>query len=187
MVEDRRHIREVLAGGLDLAIATEPQESKRLTTVKVSESPFYIAMPEEDELAYEHSVTLDMLAERPWVIFERRMHPPVYDLVMRVADQRKITPAGFHHIVVPEDAYPFIVDGESVAFVVKAGAIQIARDGITVRPLAEDALMLKTYLASHADEKSKILSELVRAFMRKLSTFTNVRPFPVRLPAYASR
>jgi hypothetical protein len=30
-----------------------------------------------------------------------------------------------------------------VAFVVKSGAIRIARDGITVRPFAEDALMLK--------------------------------------------
>jgi DNA-binding transcriptional LysR family regulator len=180
-------IRGVLAGGLDLAIATEPQESKRLTTVKVAESPFYIAMPEEDELAYADSITLDMLAGRSWVMFERPMHPPVYDTVMRLADQRKITPARLHHIVVPEDAYPFIVDGEGVAFVVKSGAIRIARDGITVRPLAEDALMLKTYLVSRADEKSKILSELVRAFMRKLSTFTNVRTFPVRPPAYASR
>ena len=89
--------------------------------------------------------------------------------------------------MVPEDAYPFIVDGESVAFVVKSGAIRIARDGITVRPLAEDALMLKTYLASRADEKSKVVSELVRAFMRKLLTFNNVRPLPVRLSACASR
>ena len=142
---------------------------------------FYIAMSEEDELAYEDSVTLDMLAGRAWVIFERRMHPPVYDSDA-TGNERKITPAKVHHFVVPEDAYPFIVDGESVAFVVKSGAIRIARDGITVRPLAEDALMLKTYLASRADEKSKVVSELVRAFMRKLSTFTNVRPFPVRLP-----
>jgi DNA-binding transcriptional LysR family regulator len=180
-------IRDVLAGVLDLAIATEPQESKRLTTVKVAESPFYIAMREEDELAQEDSITLEMLAGRSWVIFERRMHPPVYDTVMRLASVRKITPAKLHHIVVPEDAYPFVVDGESLAFVVKSGAIRIARDGITVRPLAEDALLLKTYLVSRADEKSKVLSELVRAFMRKLSTFTNVRTFPVRMPVCASR
>ena len=68
-------IREVLAGGLDLVIATEPQASKRLTTVKVAEAPFYIAISEEDELAYEDSITLDMLAGRPWVIFERQDAP----------------------------------------------------------------------------------------------------------------
>jgi hypothetical protein len=74
-------------------------------------------------------------------------------------------------------------DDGAVAFVVKSGAIRIARNGITVRPLAEDALMLKTYLASRADNSSKVVSELVRAFMRKLSTFTRVTPFPLRASA----
>lgn len=176
-------IREVLSGGLDLAIATEPPEARRLTMVKVSESPFYIAMSEEDELADERFVTLDVLADRPWVIFERRMHPPVYDSVMRLAEERKVVPARVRHVVVPEDAYPFIADDGGVAFVVKSGAIRIARDGITVRPLAEDALMLKTYLASRAEEKSKVLSELVRAFMRKLGTFARVQRFATSIPA----
>jgi DNA-binding transcriptional LysR family regulator len=176
-------IRDVLAGGLDLAIANEPAESKCLTMVKVAESPFYIAMSEEDDLAYERFITLDSLAGRPWVIFERRMHPPVYDTVMRVALERKIGPAAVRHIMVPEDAYPFIVDGGGVAFVVKSGAIRIARDGITVRPLTEDALTIKTYLASRADERSKVVSELVRAFMRKLSTYNQLRPSPVRMRA----
>jgi len=174
-------IREVLAGVLDLAIATEPPDTKRLTAVKISESPFYIAMSEENELAYERSVTLDQLAGRPWVIFERRMHPPVYDAVMRLAEQRKVIPTRIRHIVVPEDAFPFIADDGGVAFVVKSGAIRIARDGITVRPLAENALMLKTYLASRAQERSKAVSELVRAFIRKLSMFQQSLPVPVNI------
>lgn len=176
-------IREVLAGVLDLAIATEPPETKRLTMVKVSESPFYIAMSEENELAHERSVTLDALAGRTWVIFERRMHPPVYDLVMRLAEERQVAPARLRHVVVPEDAFPFIADDGGVAFVVKSGAIRIARDGITVRPLAEDALVLRTYLASRAQEKSKVVSELVRAFMRKISTFHQSRPSQLPMPA----
>lgn len=176
-------IREVLAGGLDIAIVTEPPEAKRLTMVKVSESPFYIAMSEENELACERSLTLDALANRPWVIFERRMHPPVYDSVMRLADERKVVPARVRHIVVPEDAFPFIADDGGVAFVVKSGAIRIARDGITVRPLAENQLMLTTYLASRAEEKSKVVSELVRAFMRKLSSFSRTGPPRVQVSA----
>jgi hypothetical protein len=136
-------------------------------------------MPEEDELAFCDSVTLNMLAGRPWVIFERHMHPPVYDAVMHLAEQRRVRPAKVHHIVVPEDAYPFIADDDAVGFVVKSGAIRIARDGITVRPLAEDSLVLRTYLASRAEEKSKVVSELVRAFMRKLSTFTKAASFPL--------
>jgi DNA-binding transcriptional LysR family regulator len=176
-------VRDVLAGSLDLAIVTEPAESKRLTMTKVAEAPFYIAMPEEDELAYERSVTLNSLANRTWVLFERRMHPPVYDTVMRLAEERKIAPASVEHIVVPEDAFSTVVDGGGVAFVVKSGAIRIARDGITVRPLAEETLMLKTYLVARAEERSKVVSELVRAYMRKLSAFTKVREFPARIPA----
>jgi DNA-binding transcriptional LysR family regulator len=169
-------IHELLAGGLDLAIATEPPESARLTMRQVAEAPFYIAMSEEDELARHPSVTLDVLAGRPWVLFERRLHPPVYDAVMRLSKRRTAVPASIQHIVVPEDAYPFISDGRGVAFVVKSGAIRIARDGVTVRPLAEDSLVLKTYLASRAEDESKVISELARAFARKLSAFTPAPP-----------
>jgi DNA-binding transcriptional LysR family regulator len=55
---------EVLAGRLDLGIATEPPESPLLTTAKIAEAPFYIAMSEEDVLARHASVTLEHLAER---------------------------------------------------------------------------------------------------------------------------
>lgn len=102
---------------------------------------------------------------------------------MQLADQRKVAPSKIHHVVVPEDAYSFIVDDEAVAFVVKSGAIRIARDGITVRPLSEDTLRLKTYLASRADNNSKVVSELVRAFMRKLSALTWGDPFSMHVPA----
>ena len=165
-------VRALLGGGLDLAIATEPSESKRLTTVKVTESPFFIAMSERDELAYESSLNLNALAGRHWVIFERRLHPPVYDSVMRLAEERKIMPPQIRHVIVPEDAYPFIANEGALAFTVKSGAIRIARDGITIRPLAEDRLILKTYLACRVDERSRVVSELVRAFMRKLAAFT---------------
>lgn len=176
-------IHDVLAGSLDLAIANEPPQSRRLTSIKIAEAPFYIAMQEDDDLAYEDSVTLDMLAGRPWVIFERKMHPPVYDTVMRLAEERKVVPSKLCHIVVPEDSYSFIADDGAVALVVKSGAIRIARDGITVRPLAEDTLTLKTYLTSRANDNSKVASELVRAFMRKLSSFARVTPFSVRASA----
>jgi len=161
--------RELLAGGLDLAIATEPPESPLLTTVKVAEAPFYIAMSKRDELAAQPSVTLDAMADRGWVLFERRLHPPLYDSVIKLAEERKIAPAKIQHITAPEEAYQFVADGSHIAFLVKAGALIMARNGITVRPLLEKTLLLKTYLASHADNQSKVASELVRAFVRKVS------------------
>lgn len=175
-------IHEVLAGDLDLAIANEPPESRQLTTVKIAESPFFIAMSKEDKLAGELSVTLDALAERTWVLFERRTHPLVYDAVTKLAEERKVTPARIIHVVIPEEAFPYIVDG-ALAFVMKSGALRIARNGVTVRPLDEDALTVKTYLASHVDNESKVVSELVRAFMRKLSNLTKLQEPRLRISA----
>lgn len=172
-------IHELLAGVLDLAVVTEPPESRQLTMVKIDESPFYIAMSREDALAGELSVTLDSLAGRVWVLFERRIHPLVYDTVMKLAKVRKAEPIKIQHVVIPEEAFPLIADGGAVAFVTKSGALRIARDGVTVRPLDEDALVLKTYLASLAENRSKIISELVRAYMRKLSSLSQARKEPL--------
>lgn len=158
-------VQEVIAGGLDLAIVTEPPKSRILTTLQVAEDPFYIGMSKQDELAGRPSLTLDEMAGRCWVIFERRIHPPLYDAVMKLAESRKIAPAKIQHITAPEEAYPFIADGSSLAFFVKAGALVMARNGFTVRPLAEKTLLLKTYLASRADNGSKAAGELVRTFM----------------------
>jgi DNA-binding transcriptional LysR family regulator len=162
-------IHELLSGKVDLAIANEPPQSPLLTTVKVAESPFYIAMSEEDELAGQPSVTLEAMADRSWILFERRLHPPLYDSVMQLAEERKVTAAKVQHVTAPEEAFPFVAEGSCVAFLVKAGAMRIARNGVTVRPLAERQLILRTYLASRADNSSKVLSELVRAYMTKIS------------------
>jgi len=168
-------VHEVLAGELDLAIATEPPDSRQLTAVKIDESPFYIAMSKNDVLAAALSVTLDSLADRIWVMPEHRIHPLVDDTIMKLADVRKIRPEKIQHIVLPEEAFPYIADGAAVAFVVKSGALRIARNGVTVRPLKEDALILKTYLVSHAENRTKALSELVRAFMLKLSKLSKIQ------------
>ncbi|WP_263359945.1 LysR family transcriptional regulator [Acidicapsa ligni] len=162
---------EVLAGALDLAIATEPPESPLLTTAKIAEVPFYIAMSVDDVLARHAYVTFEQLADRCWILFERRLHPTLYDNVMIAAEVKGSMPHKIQHITAPEEAFPFVSEGDCVAFVVKTGALRIARDGVTVRPLAEDPLSLKTYLISRSDNRSKMMSALVRSFMRRLDRF----------------
>jgi hypothetical protein len=126
-------------------------------------------MSERDKLAACPSVNLEDLAGRCWVLFERRLHPPLYDAIMRGAAARGILPTRVKHVTAPEEAFPSVVDGSCVAFLVKVGALRVARNGVTVRPLTEDTLLLRTFMASRADNSSKVASELVRAFMRKLS------------------
>ncbi len=174
---------EVLAGGLDLGIATEPPESPLLTTAKIAEAPFYIAMSENDVLARHASVTLDQLADRCWILFERRLHPMLYDNVMRAAEAKGVTPQRIQHITGPEEAFPCVAEEGCIAFVVKAGALRIARDGVTVRPLVEDSLTLKTYLISRSDNQSKAVSALARSFMRRLETMHQSKRQQIAVPA----
>src|SRR5258708_37807640 len=72
------------------------------------------------------------------------------------------------HVTAPEEAFPFVADGSAIAFVVKTGALLLARNGVTVRPLNESSRNMKTCLACRADDASKITSEFVRAYMRKM-------------------
>ncbi|HEY0308094.1 MAG TPA: LysR substrate-binding domain-containing protein [Acidobacteriaceae bacterium] len=165
-------VHDILAGALDLVIATEPPASPLLTAVKVAESPFYIGMSKRDKLARNPSVTLDAMAGRCWILFERRLHPLLHDAVMQLAEDRKIIPAKIQHVTSPEEAFPFVDRGGCLAFLVKAGASLMARSGVALRPLAEDALSLKTYMVSLADNRSKVTSALVRSFVKKLEEVT---------------
>jgi DNA-binding transcriptional LysR family regulator len=71
-------IHDVLAGTLDLAIVTDPPDSPVLSTLLISEDPFFITMSAEDGLAHQQQLKLDDLSEREWVLFERHVHPPLY-------------------------------------------------------------------------------------------------------------
>jgi DNA-binding transcriptional LysR family regulator len=88
-------VHDLLAGTLDFAIATEPPESPMLTMLQVAEAPFYVAMSKADELASYPSITLEMMAERRWILFERRLHPPLYDSILRAAEESRLARSTF--------------------------------------------------------------------------------------------
>ena len=64
------------------------------------------------------------------------MHPAVYDAIIHAATERGIRPLSIQHVTSPEEAFPFVSDGSAIAFVVKTGALLVARNGVT-RPPAQ--------------------------------------------------
>ncbi len=160
---------EVLTGELDLALVIEPPESGLLTGLKIDESPFYVVMLEDDELANYPSINLNQLAGKRWILFQRQNHPPLYDLIQKLTDELRIIPSGIQHFMVPEEAIPLLNEPGGVVIVGKSGALRIARSGLTMRPLDEARLMMTTLLISRADNGSQVISELVRSFMRRMN------------------
>lgn len=160
---------EVLTGELDLALVIEPPDSGLLTGLKIDESPFYVVMLEDDELANYPSIHLNQLAGKRWILFQRQNHPPLYDLIQKLTDELRIIPSGIQHFMIPEEAIPLLNEPGGVVIVGKSGALRIARAGLTMRPLDEAKLMMTTLLIARADNGSQVISELVRNFMRRMN------------------
>ncbi|QHN04744.1 LysR family transcriptional regulator [Granulicella sp. WH15] len=160
---------EVLTGELDLALVIEPPDSGLLTGLKIDESPFYVVMSEDDELANYPSLNLAQLAGKRWILFQRQNHPPLYDLIQKLTNELRIIPSGIQHFMVPEEAIPLLNEPGGLVIVGKSGALRIARAGLTMRPLDEARLMMNTLLISRADNESQVISELVRSFMRRMN------------------
>ena len=176
-------VHDVAAGLLDLAIAIEPPLSPLLSATKVAENPFYIVMSKDHESAANEAISFAQLDGKEWVLFERRTHPSLYDSILRTAHSKGVMPAQIHHVMTAEEAFPFLTHGRAMAFLPKSGALRIARDRITLRPLAEDALLLKTYITARSDNKSKIASEFMRMFVRKISQFNVVKQMALPINA----
>lgn len=107
----------------------------------------------------------------------------MYDAIINEATQRGIRPLSIQHVTAPEEAFPFVADGSAIALVVKTGALLMARNGVTVRPLNESNLKLKTCLVCRADDDSKIASEFVRAYMRKVPNKKRHQQLPLPISA----
>ena len=175
--------REVLAGTLDLALTTGLPENQKLTCLKMSEHPFYIAMSRNDGLAAQREVRLSSMHNRNWVLFSRHVSPHFYDAIQREASKTGVGSSELHHVMGAEEAVPLILEHSGLAFLTRTGAWRIARDGITMRPLAEENLCLVTSLAARADSKSRLISEFVKATARKLESLR--KPVQAQLPLSA--
>ncbi len=91
---------EVLTGELDAAVVVEPPDSGMLTGVAIDESPFYVVISREDELANHRSIRLEHLTGRRWLLFQRGIHPLLYDLVQKHAQALKVVPSDIQHFMV---------------------------------------------------------------------------------------
>ena len=162
-------IHDLAVSKLDLALIANPGSNRKLTTAKVSESPLYVVLPEDSPLAGQDSVTLLDLKDERWILFERKAHPDMYDAILRRAAEEEIVFRDGQKFLTAEDAAQLVSESLGVAFLSMPGALRIAERGSIVRPLDDKELQLQVCLASRAENRSKLISEFVRAFMRRIA------------------
>ena len=96
--------------------------------------------------------------------------PYLYDLIQAVASEQGVRPSEIHPFTSPDEASELVREYQGLAFLPRTAAWRIARDGITMRPLAEDRLRLVTKLAVRSNNKSRLVNEFVHTAMRKLKS-----------------
>jgi DNA-binding transcriptional LysR family regulator len=166
---------DLLNGTLDMAFLTEMPETPRISSTEVANQPFFVAMLEEDSLARSSEVNRDQLTDVSCILFERHVHPLLYDALLKAAKPASKLGTSTHHVMTAEDASHFVLRGLGVAVLTQAGAWRIARNGITIRPLCIEGLRLATRLACRSDDKGRVVSEFLRGFVRRLREHTHVK------------
>ncbi len=106
--------------------------------------------------------------DRIWVLFGRQVHPTLYDRVRGHANELGIRPREVHHVASAEQAIYLIHHYGAIAFLTQIGAWRIARHGLTMRPLADDQLVLNTARLAGVNDGSRLTSQFVRAAMLKV-------------------
>ena len=172
---------DLLNGTLDLAFLTGIPETPQISSVSVSRQHFFVVMLDQDELAASPAITADQLRVRSCILFDRHVHPYLYDNLVTRAKPASVAGTSLHHVTTAEEASQFVSRGLGVGVITQSGAWRIAREGITIRPLVDEDLVLETKLASRSDNKSRIVSEFVRAFVRSLSSSLPQKQLPLGL------
>jgi DNA-binding transcriptional LysR family regulator len=153
---------------IDLALVTSPPSNAAITTVRIATNPFMLVLREDHPLAEKGSARLAEVAEYPWVFFSRNVHPPLYDLIHRRLEAEHNKARIVHRVSQAEQVPALLHDESLVAWLTPNGAERIARNGLVRIPLLDSEINLEMHLASLANNKSRLVSEYVRSFVKRI-------------------
>ena len=158
----------VLTSKLDLALIAYPGANRKLTMTRITEAPFYIAIPDDHPLAARATLTLEDMRGCTWIIFDRKVHPILHDMIARRAAEDGVVHVNNQNVLTAEEAFQLVSENVGIAFLTMASALRTKIPGVTVGPLVDKELRVDLYLVSRAENRSKLASEFVRAFMKRI-------------------
>ena len=161
---------QVMTGELDVGLVAAGVPNGQLNSVEVSNQPLYTLFSRYDRAAKKQAVNLSDFDDRVWVLFGRHVHPVLYDEILGRSALLGVRPRDIQHVTSAEEAARFVTQDHAVAFLTRTGAWRVALHGLTMRPLLDDQLRVRTTLITRADDDSRLLGDFVRSAMRKLKT-----------------
>ena len=110
---------------------------------------------------------LQDLANDEWILFGPRAHPIVHDAILNAARSEGIAPLHSHDVLDPQQAVHLVSEHVGVAILPRPTALAFRVDGVVVKPLSDTGLFLETCVVLRSDDKSRMVNELARVFLRK--------------------
>jgi len=161
---------QVMSGELDVALVAAGAPNGQLISFEVSNQPLYALFSKEDRAARKQAVSLTDFNDRIWILFGRHVHPMLYDEILSRTSLLGIRPREIQHVTSAEEAARFVTQDRGVAFITRTGAWRVALHGLTMRPITDNELSVRTALITRSDNDGRLLSEFVRSVMKKLKT-----------------
>lgn len=171
---------QVMSGELDLALVAVGVPNGQLTLTEVTNQPLYALFSKDDLAARKKAVSLTDFHDRVWIVFSRHIHPLLYDEIRSRTSRLSVRPRDVQHFSSAEEAARFVTQDNAVAFLTRNGAWRVAHHGLTMRPMIESELRIRTALVTRSDNDSRLLSDFVRSAMRKFKA--NAAPRQEELP-----
>jgi DNA-binding transcriptional LysR family regulator len=175
--------RQVSSGELDMALIAAGDENSRLNFLELSSHPLFALMSSKEPNARKRATCLEDFDDRVWVMFSKHVHPVMHDSLLRRAEEVGVTPREIQYVTTADEAAYLVVKDEGIAFINRTGAWRVAHNGLTMRPLEEAGIAVRTTLITRADDRTRLTSEFVRAAMKKLQrkSDSNQRTLPLAI------
>jgi DNA-binding transcriptional LysR family regulator len=165
---------------LGLYLVTTRPPNTQIASVHVATNPFMIAVRDNHPLASSASVRLSEIAPYPWIFFNRSVHYHLHDMIQqRVKEEHG--PVSIRHLISHEDQIAaLLTDNQTVAWITPTGRDKLADCELKFVPLLDSQIHLEMRLATLANNNSRLVSEYVRSFMKRVEE--QRAPLQLQLP-----
>jgi DNA-binding transcriptional LysR family regulator len=161
-------MRQVSSGELDMAIIATGEENSRLNFLEIERHPLFALMQAQEAAARKRVTSLEDFDDRVWVLFGKHVHRTMHDSLLSRAEELGIAPREIQYFTTAEEAAYLVAKHEGIAFLNRTNAWRVAQNGLTMRPIDEPGIAVKTALITRSDDKTRLTSEYVRSAMTKL-------------------
>lgn len=160
-------IDDVSNGSLDLAFIThiEPERFKGLTCRKIMNDPLCAVLPLDDPLTEQETVSLEDLAGKPMIVFDKNTNPHTalfherlfHRLHFKLNEVRKVSNV--------ETGLFYVTLGVGI-FIIPEHLKAMANENVAVRQISDEEAYLTLHLIWRTDNKKKSVDTFVRDFAK---------------------